>query len=225
MTRKRKRAAVGEARQSAYDRRAAAYAAGVTAECDACHSPCPEHGVTGCRLCHTHPGECGYGGCTAPEQLLALDFWSGTPTIAQRRTLCVQHMRYWRHECLDDIDRTIQSPDAAIGHPVVTVVLVGIAAGGETLVGARLALRRLREEVEYAGLFVEVLTASLRAADLDASTLADVAAIGEVTRQMNTAAARASAGLDARHSRLENAVNATPHPARTSFYRRQQAGR
>lgn len=63
-------------------------------------------------------------------------------------------------------------------------------------------------------------TASLGEAGLDAVTLAEVADVADAVEQMAGAGCRALAGLNAREAVVEDAVNAAPHAARTSFYLR-----
>ena len=65
----------------------------------------------------------------------------------------------------------------------------------------------------------ETLAASLRAADLDATTLGEVAAVLDAADSMVAASGRARGGLSDRHQAMEDAVNGTPHAAKTSFYR------
>lgn len=65
---------------------------------------------------------------------------------------------------------------------------------------------------------VDVLQASLAAADLDPRTLGEIAEILEAAQAVQTAADKAIKGLDARHADLEEVINATPHVAKTEFY-------
>lgn len=65
---------------------------------------------------------------------------------------------------------------------------------------------------------VDTLQASLASADLDPQTLGEVAEILDAAQATQAAAEKAVQGLDARHAHMEEAVNATPHPAKTEFY-------
>lgn len=88
-----------------------------------------------------------------------------------------------------------------------------------TIEQARDNLQALVAESEQTSVRVDQLSASLQTADLDPQTLGEVAEVLEAADQMKAAAARALQGLDARHSQMEEAVNSTPHAAKTEFYR------
>lgn len=91
--------------------------------------------------------------------------------------------------------------------------------GGQASIGAtRTTLRGLRDAAAGGAVRIETLAGSLAGADLDAATLGEVAALLDAADQMRDAAARALHGLDARHQAMEEAVTATPHAAKTSFY-------
>ena len=65
---------------------------------------------------------------------------------------------------------------------------------------------------------VDNLQASLASADLDPQTLGEVAEILDAAQITQSAAEKAVQGLDSRHAHMEEAVNATPHVAKTEFY-------
>lgn len=93
-------------------------------------------------------------------------------------------------------------------------------AGDGTTIGAtRQALTRMRVEAGQLARELETLQASLTTAHLDHATLCDIADVLDAAGICRTTAATALAGLNARHAAMEEAVNATPHPAKTRFYR------
>lgn len=85
---------------------------------------------------------------------------------------------------------------------------------------AREALRAIVATAEQATSTIDNLSASLANADMDAETLSDVAEILDAASELKEAADQALTGMDSRHSAIEEAVNAAPHVAETSFYRR-----
>ncbi len=84
---------------------------------------------------------------------------------------------------------------------------------------ARTALRAIAATADDAAGSIGVLAASLADADMDPATLAEVADILEAASELRGAADKAVDGLNRRHAQIEQAVNATPHVAKTSFYR------
>lgn len=93
------------------------------------------------------------------------------------------------------------------------------AGDGATIGATRQALMRMRDEAEQLARDLETLQASLTTAHLDHATLCDIADVLDAAGICRTTAAAALAGLNARHTAMEEAVNATQHPAKTRFYR------
>lgn len=99
------------------------------------------------------------------------------------------------------------------------VVMASLTTGEATNIeAARYALQALRTEAEQTVARVDQLSASLQSADLDSQTLGEVAEILEAADAMKTAADKAFTGLRSRHGAMEEAVNATPHAAKTEWY-------
>lgn len=84
---------------------------------------------------------------------------------------------------------------------------------------AREALKAIAEEAEQTNTAIDSLSASLASADMDSQTLQEVSEILEAADNLKAAADHALAGLDSRHQVMEEAVNSTPHAAKTEFYR------
>jgi len=87
------------------------------------------------------------------------------------------------------------------------------------IAAARAALDAIVQAADQAVGTIDNLSASMQGADMDADTLGDVAAVLEAATAMHAAAAKARSGLDDRHAVMEEAVNTTPHAAKTDFYR------
>ncbi|WP_163571183.1 hypothetical protein [Fodinicola feengrottensis] len=66
---------------------------------------------------------------------------------------------------------------------------------------------------------VDQLAAGLATQDVDPDTIGEVMEIFEATNGLRSAAYKALAGLNQRHGAMEEAVNATPHAAKTDFYK------
>lgn len=62
-------------------------------------------------------------------------------------------------------------------------------------------------------------SSNLQQYHLDPQTLADVTDLMEAANTVKAAATKARAGIDQRHSAMEEAVNSTPHPADTDWYK------
>lgn len=84
---------------------------------------------------------------------------------------------------------------------------------------AREALTAIAEEAEQTNTAIDQLSASLSSADMDSDTLGEVSEILEAADNLKSAVDHALAGLDSRHQVMEEAVNSTPHAAKTEFYR------
>ena len=91
--------------------------------------------------------------------------------------------------------------------------------GAHGIQAARTALRAIANTADDAASLIGVLAASLADADMDPATLAEVADILEAASELRGAADKAVDGLNRRHAQIEQAINATPHVAKTSFYR------
>lgn len=66
---------------------------------------------------------------------------------------------------------------------------------------------------------IENMDGSLAQAQLDPQTLSDIAALAEAAEGTKLAAEKAKAGINARHSQMEEAVASTGHVAKTDWYR------
>lgn len=84
---------------------------------------------------------------------------------------------------------------------------------------ARGALQALRAEAEQTVARVDQLSASLQSADLDPQTLGEVAEVLEAADGLKTAADKVFNGMQSRHGVMEEAVNSTPHSAKTDWYK------
>lgn len=84
---------------------------------------------------------------------------------------------------------------------------------------ARQALKAIAETAEQTNTAIDQLSGSLSRVDMDPETLGEVSEILEAADDLKAAADGALAGMDSRHQSMEEAVNATPHAARTEFYR------
>jgi hypothetical protein len=95
------------------------------------------------------------------------------------------------------------------------------STGGEALNidQARQVLKEIHTKAADFVTAVDTLSASLQAADMDAQTIGEVADILDAASVTQTAADKAVRGLDSRHAHMEEAVNSTPHAAKTEFYR------
>jgi hypothetical protein len=87
------------------------------------------------------------------------------------------------------------------------------------IAAARAALDAIVSAADQAVATIDNLSASMHSVDVDVDTLSEVAAVLEAATAMQAAAAKARTGLDDRHAVMEEAVNATPHAAKTEFYR------
>jgi hypothetical protein len=94
-----------------------------------------------------------------------------------------------------------------------------IPADGAGIGGTRAALDQISRTAAEATTTVGHLAMSLADADMDPATLTEVAAILDAAVALRGRAAACLDGLNARHARVEEAINATPHVARLSFYR------
>jgi hypothetical protein len=92
--------------------------------------------------------------------------------------------------------------------------------GEQATIGAtRTVLERMRADAGELARDLETLQAHLATAELDQATLGEIADILDAAAICRMTAATALAGLNARHTAMEEAVNTTPHPAKTRFYR------
>lgn len=98
---------------------------------------------------------------------------------------------------------------------------MSITSGGEALNidQARQVLKEIYTKSTDFVATVDTLQASLASADLDPRTLGEVAEILDAAQATQGAADKAVKGLDSRHAHMEEAVNSTPHVAKTEFYR------
>lgn len=83
----------------------------------------------------------------------------------------------------------------------------------------RETLQAIVQTAEQASSVIDNLSASLSGADIDPQTLGEVSEILDAAAALKAAATQALQGLDTRHAAMEEAVNATPHAAKTDFYR------
>lgn len=101
------------------------------------------------------------------------------------------------------------------------VLIVASLTTGEApnIEAARGALQALRAEAEQTVARVDQLSASLQSADLDSQTLGEVAEVLEAADGLKTAADKVFNGMQSRHGVMEEAVNSTPHAAKTDWYK------
>jgi hypothetical protein len=129
-----------------------------------------------------------------------------------------------------DLAAYLSDPDsrADMGAPggtaAVNATTYGTPAADRTgeaqgIQAARTALRAIAKTADNAASSIGVLAASLADADMDPATLAEVTDILEAASELRGAADKAVDGLNRRHAQIEQAVNASPHVAKTSFYR------
>lgn len=111
--------------------------------------------------------------------------------------------------------------DAMQAQPEQGGTPVSVPTTGEApnIEAARDALKAIADQAEETNTTIDQLSASLTSADMDPDTLGEVSEILEAADNLKTAAANALAGLDNRHQVMEEAVNSTPHAAKTEFYR------
>lgn len=128
-----------------------------------------------------------------------------------------------RHDDGDEPD--IETPGRPAGHATQALPegerTVSVTTTGEApnIEAARQTLKAIAEEAEQANTAIDSLSASLASADMDSQTLQEVSEILEAADGLKTAADQAVAGMDSRHQVMEEAVNSTPHAAKTEFYR------
>jgi len=101
----------------------------------------------------------------------------------------------------------------------MTSPTVDSAGEAVNIAAARAALDAIVKAADQAVSTIDNLSASMHGADMDSDTLSEVAAVLEAATAMQAAASKARNGLDDRHAVMEEAVNATPHAAKTDFYR------
>lgn len=128
-----------------------------------------------------------------------------------------------RHDDRDEPD--IETPGRPAGHATQALPegerTVSVTTTGEApnIEAARQTLKAIADEAEQANTAIDSLSASLASADMDSQTLQEVSEILEAVDGLKTAADHALAGMDSRHQVMEEAVNSTPHAAKTEFYR------
>jgi len=105
------------------------------------------------------------------------------------------------------------------GAPMSSTPTVDSTGEAVNIAAARAALDAIVAAANQAVGAIDNLSASMHSADLDTDTLSEVATVLEAASAMQAAAAKARSGLDDRHAVMEEAVNTTPHAAKTDFYR------
>lgn len=58
--------------------------------CEKCLTVCEIHGLTYCKICHVHPGECDFGGCESPART-TFDRIEKDGRISETRAFCAKH--------------------------------------------------------------------------------------------------------------------------------------
>jgi len=99
-------------------------------------------------------------------------------------------------------------------------VSTATATSGEApnIEAARIALQAINQTADQTVAAIDNLSASLADADMDPATLGEVADILDAANALQAAANKALNGMNQRHAVVEEAINATPHVAKTEFY-------
>jgi hypothetical protein len=107
-------------------------------------------------------------------------------------------------------------PPTPGGTPVPTAT----ATSGEApnIEAARIALQAINQTADQTVAAIDNLSASLADADMDPATLGEVADILDAANALQAAAGKALSGMNQRHAVVEEAINSTPHVAKTEFY-------
>lgn len=99
------------------------------------------------------------------------------------------------------------------------VAVANVTGEAPNIEAARNTFQELRKEAEQTVSRVDQLAASLQQAKLDPQTLGEVANVLEAADGLKASVERAYAGMNTRHSVMEEAVNSTPHAASTEWYK------
>jgi hypothetical protein len=96
---------------------------------------------------------------------------------------------------------------------------MSVSGEANNIAQTREALDAIVKQAQGFTATVDQLASGLATQDVDPDTIGEVMEIFEATNGLRSAAYKALAGLNQRHGAMEEAVNATPHAAKTEFYK------